>query len=88
MTNISSMIQSKVLESETVHFDPLKDFTPIGSYWASVFVIVVPAKAPYKNVKELIEYQKKNPAPDQYGLQPGQSLVPVLIYCSSNRLPE
>ena len=62
LTNLSGLIQSKALEPEIVPFDPFKDLTPLGSYWASVFLIAVSGNAPYKTLNELIEYQKKNPA--------------------------
>jgi tripartite-type tricarboxylate transporter receptor subunit TctC len=67
LTNLSGLIQSKVLEPEVVPFDPFNDITPLGSYWASIFLIGVSGKSPYKNLKELIEYQKKNPAPISCG---------------------
>jgi len=62
ITSLSGLIQSKVLEPETVPFDLFKDLTPLGSYWASIFLIGVSGNAPYKNLRELLEYQKKNPA--------------------------
>ena len=68
IVNLAGIIQSKVLEPEVVLFDPFKDLTPLGSYWASIFLIAVSGKAPYKNLKELLEYQKKNPAPVRCGV--------------------
>jgi tripartite-type tricarboxylate transporter receptor subunit TctC len=67
LTNLSGLIQSKILEPEVVPFDPVKDLTPLGSYWASIFLFGVPGKAPYKSYKELLEYQKKNPTPISCG---------------------
>ncbi len=67
IVNLAGIIQAKVLEPEIVPFDPFKDFTPLGSYWASTFLIGVSGKAPYKTLKGLLEYQKKNPAPISCG---------------------
>jgi tripartite-type tricarboxylate transporter receptor subunit TctC len=67
IVNLAGVIQAKVLEPEIVPFDPFKDLTPLGSYWASIFLIAISGNAPYKNIKELLEYQKKNPAPFRCG---------------------
>jgi tripartite-type tricarboxylate transporter receptor subunit TctC len=48
-------------------YDPIKDFTPIGMIGATPNVLVVNASLPVKNVKELIEYLKKNPGKVSYG---------------------
>lgn len=48
-------------------YDPIKDFTPIGMIGATPNVLVVNNSLPVKNVKELIEYLKKNPGKVSYG---------------------
>jgi tripartite-type tricarboxylate transporter receptor subunit TctC len=50
-----------------VPYDALKDFTAIGMIGATPNVLVVNAALPVKNVKEFIEYVKKNPGKISYG---------------------
>jgi tripartite-type tricarboxylate transporter receptor subunit TctC len=42
-------------------YDPIKDFTPIGSTTEGVNVIVAGASFPPNNFRELLDYAKKNP---------------------------
>lgn len=60
-TNSASIVNAKVLQPEIVPYDPFKDLTPLGmsTVWPMVFVIK--SNAPYKDLKELVEYMKKNP---------------------------
>jgi len=48
-------------------YDALKDFTAIGMIGATPNVLVVNSALPVKNVKEFIEYVKKNPGKISYG---------------------
>ena len=48
-------------------YDPIKDFTSIGMIGATPNVLVVNSALPVKNVKEFIEYVKKNPGKISYG---------------------
>jgi tripartite-type tricarboxylate transporter receptor subunit TctC len=48
-------------------YDPVKDFTPIGMIGATPNVLVVNAALPVKNIKEFIDYLKKNPGKLSYG---------------------
>jgi tripartite-type tricarboxylate transporter receptor subunit TctC len=50
-----------------VPYDPVKDFTPIGMIGATPNVLVVGAAVPAKDVKEFIEYAKKNANKISYG---------------------
>jgi tripartite-type tricarboxylate transporter receptor subunit TctC len=61
LTNSASLVNAKVLQPEIVPYDPLKDLTPLGmsTVWPMVFVIR--NNAPYKDLKELVEFMKKNP---------------------------
>jgi tripartite-type tricarboxylate transporter receptor subunit TctC len=61
LTNSASIVNAKVLQPEIVPYDPFKDLTPLGmsTVWPMVFVIR--SNAPYKNLKELVEFIKKNP---------------------------
>lgn len=61
MANSASIITAKILHPEDVNYDPFKDLTPLGM--ASVTPTLVTAKkdSPYKSIKELVAYSKKNP---------------------------
>ncbi len=48
-------------------FDPFKDFTPITNVALVPFVLVVNPSLPVRNVAELIDYAKRNPAALNYG---------------------
>jgi len=48
-------------------YDPIKDFTPIGLIGGTPNVLVVHPSVPAKNLKEFIEYIKKNPSQVSYG---------------------
>ena len=48
-------------------YDPIKDFTAIGMIGATPNVLVVNAALPVKNLKEFIDYLKKNPGRVSYG---------------------
>ena len=44
-----------------VPYDPIKDFTPIGMIGATPNVLIVNSQVPVKNMKEFIDYVRKNP---------------------------
>ena len=48
-------------------YDPIKDFTPIGSIGATPNVLVVNSASPIKNLKDFIAFVKKNPGKLSYG---------------------
>ena len=48
-------------------YDPIKDFTAIGMIGATPNVLVVNSALPVKNVKEFVEYVRKNPGKVSYG---------------------
>ncbi len=56
-------------------YDALKDFTPIGMIGSTPNVLVVNTNLPVNNVKELVEYLKKNPARLSYGSAGAGSLT-------------
>lgn len=56
-------------------YDPLKDFTPVGMIGSTPNVLVVNTNLPVNNVKELVEYLKKNPARLSYGSAGAGSLT-------------
>ena len=60
ITTSSTMVTSGFL-SKNVPFDPVKDFTPIGAMYEAVQLLVVKSGLPVGNVKELVDYARKNP---------------------------
>jgi tripartite-type tricarboxylate transporter receptor subunit TctC len=48
-------------------YDPIKDFTPVGMIGGTPNVLVVHPSVPAKNIKEFIDYIKKNPTSISYG---------------------
>lgn len=56
-------------------YDAVKDFTPIGMIGGTPNVLVVNAALPVKNVKEFIDYLKKNPGKVSYGSAGAGSLT-------------
>ena len=45
---------------KTLHYDPIKDFTPIAQICNFPFVLAVSGKLPVSNIKELLAYGKKH----------------------------
>ncbi len=56
----------RVPQLQKVTYKPLKDFTPLIAYAQPLNTIVVKKEAPWKNMKELLEYAKKNPNKIKY----------------------
>ncbi|MFM8576267.1 MAG: Bug family tripartite tricarboxylate transporter substrate binding protein [Limnohabitans sp.] len=50
-----------------VSYDAVRDFTPVGMIGATPNVLVVNASVPARNVKEFIDYVKRNPGRLNYG---------------------
>jgi tripartite-type tricarboxylate transporter receptor subunit TctC len=67
LTNCASLVNAKILQPEIVPYDPFKDLTPLGLCTVVPLIIVARKDAPYKNVKELVDYAKKNPGKIRYG---------------------
>ena len=53
--------------TRTLPYNALKDFTPVGFIGATPNVLVVNANLPVKNLKEFIDYVRKNPGKLSYG---------------------
>ncbi len=56
----------RVPQLQKMTYKPLKDFTPIIAYAQPLNTIVVRKDAPWKNMKELLDYAKKNPNKIKY----------------------
>ena len=50
-----------------VPYDPIKDFTPIGMIGATPNVLIVNSQVPVTNMKEFIDYARKNTGKLSYG---------------------
>lgn len=60
-TGSSGLVYARVLNPETVPYDPDKDLEPLGLHVIIPFAIAVQANAPWKTFNELVDYAKKNP---------------------------
>ncbi|MBM4276529.1 MAG: tripartite tricarboxylate transporter substrate binding protein [Deltaproteobacteria bacterium] len=60
-TNSPAIVYSRVLNPETVPYDPDKDLEPLGFHLLFPGAIAVQADAPWKNFGELLDFAKKNP---------------------------
>jgi tripartite-type tricarboxylate transporter receptor subunit TctC len=63
----AALISARILNPETVRYDPFKDLMPLGMANRSPLVLAVRSDAEYKNFRELIEYAKKNPGKVRVG---------------------
>ena len=55
------LIFRPVLDPQSVTYDALRDFVPLGIASRTPSVLVVRSDAPYRSLAELIDYSKKNP---------------------------
>jgi len=62
-----------------VPYDPIKDFTPIGMIGATPNVLIVNSQVPVKNMKEFIDYVRKNPGKLSYGTSGKGSLTHMTL---------
>ena len=53
--------------TRAVPYDAIKDFTPVGMIGGTPNVLVVNANSPVKNLKEFLDYLRKNPGRLSYG---------------------
>jgi len=60
-TNSPAIVYARVLNPETVPYDPDKDLEPLGLHLFIPNAIAVQASAPWKSFGELVDYAKKNP---------------------------
>jgi tripartite-type tricarboxylate transporter receptor subunit TctC len=63
----AALISSRIMNPDTVLYDPFKDLTPLGMAFRSPLVLAVRGDAEYKNFQQLIEYSKKNPGKVRVG---------------------
>jgi len=60
-TSNASMAYARILNPETIHFDPDKDIEPLGMHLILPLAIAVQANSPWKTFNDLLDYAKKNP---------------------------
>jgi tripartite-type tricarboxylate transporter receptor subunit TctC len=48
------------------HYDPVKDFTPVGNIGTQSYVLLVNSKLPFNSIAEFIAYAKKHPGEMNY----------------------
>jgi tripartite-type tricarboxylate transporter receptor subunit TctC len=60
-TTSSAIIYARVLNPETVPYDPEKDLEPLGFHLYVSNAIAVQENSPWKTFSDLVEYAKKNP---------------------------
>jgi len=60
-TSNSAMVYARILNPETIHYDPEKDLEPLGLHVLFPQSIAVQADSPWKTFNELVDYAKKNP---------------------------
>lgn len=73
-TNSASIIYTKILHPENVPYHSFTDLTPLGLSTISPVLVVTRQDAPYKNLKELVDYSRKNPGKVRCGT-PGMGSV-------------
>jgi len=57
----SAMVYARILNPETIHYDPEKDLEPLGLHVLFPQSIAVQTNSPWKTFNELVGYAKKNP---------------------------
>lgn len=67
MANNAALIFSRIMNPETAPYDPLKDLSPLGLVTRAPIVLAVRSDAPYKTLRELVEYSKANPGKIRVG---------------------
>jgi tripartite-type tricarboxylate transporter receptor subunit TctC len=60
-TTNAALVSNRIINPETVSYDPVRDLTPLGMATRTPIVIAVRADAPYKTFAEMVEFAKKHP---------------------------
>src|SRR5258706_7943058 len=61
LTNNAALVFRSILDPKTANYNPLTDLTPLRLAMRSPSLLALRGDAPYKNLRELVEYAKKNP---------------------------
>ena len=57
----NAMVYARILNPDTIHFDPDKDLEPLGLHLLVPLAIAVQANSPWKTFNDLLDYARKNP---------------------------
>jgi tripartite-type tricarboxylate transporter receptor subunit TctC len=60
-TGNSGLVYTRILNPETVPYDPDKDLEPLGLHVIVPLAIAVRASSPWKTFNDLVDYARKNP---------------------------
>jgi len=60
-TSSAAMVYSRVINPQSVPYDPVKDFDPLALHTFFPLSVAVQASSPWKTFNELVDYAKKNP---------------------------
>ena len=61
ITPNAALISGRILNPDTVPYDPLKDLTHLGGAIRTPVILTVKGDAPWKTLVEMVEFAKKNP---------------------------
>jgi tripartite-type tricarboxylate transporter receptor subunit TctC len=67
LTNNAALVFRSILDPRTANYNPLTDLTPLGLAMRSPSILAVRGDAPYKTLRELVDYAKKNPGSVRVG---------------------
>jgi tripartite-type tricarboxylate transporter receptor subunit TctC len=67
LTPNSPLVAARILNPESVTYDPLKDLTPLGVTTRTPILLAVREDAPYRTFQEMVEFSKKNPGKVRVG---------------------
>jgi tripartite-type tricarboxylate transporter receptor subunit TctC len=67
LATVSTHVVNVIVRGDALRYDPLRDFTLISQIAAVPNVVSVHPGVPARNMKELLEYAKKNPGKLNYG---------------------
>ena len=73
VSSLGTLANNTVLYDK-LPYDPLKDFAPVSQIAYQPAIIVGRTDLPYKNIKEMVEYAKKNPGKINRG-SPGAAIL-------------
>ncbi|HEY4375335.1 MAG TPA: tripartite tricarboxylate transporter substrate binding protein [Burkholderiales bacterium] len=79
MAPIGNMVFVPLLRTK-LPYSPTKDFTPVSMVATFPLLLVVNARTPVKNVRELAAYMKANPAKSNYGGSGAAFQFPVELF--------
>src|SRR5437899_4028778 len=60
LTPNAAVVSARILNPESVTYDPLKDLTPLGLTTRTPILVAVREDAPYRSFPEMIEFAKRN----------------------------